>query len=214
MTGCIGCCRKMMEFLVRAIPTVRLAIGSRRRVVSRSTSTLIGLNPSQRDSLIASKYISYIPLLKADRNGCFSAIVPRRGIHSDQFRQSLFPNEDIYFPSEKYTWSPYSTYVTGSPFDYFVINREGIAATFDGLTFGTRNVWEAKYGYKQTSPTYGGRQTRQDREFTEEKNRELSAATECGYALTWAFSENRPSQRYQQLWGGVPPVIHKPWLTF
>lgn len=42
----------------------------------------------------------------------------------------------------------YETFVSNSDFNFFAMNRLAVAIDYDGKTPGTRNVWEAKDGYK------------------------------------------------------------------
>ncbi|GAA6619272.1 hypothetical protein [Scytonema sp. NUACC26] len=90
------------------------------------------------------------------------------------------------------------------------IAPDGVAATFDGRTPGTRNVWEAKYGYEimLTVPFLAEANLTT---FEGERARQLRVASECRYNLQWAFSNEGLANLVRDRWGNNPSVLHIPF---
>lgn len=105
--------------------------------VSPILNSLQLMTPAQRDKFFANyRHLSrelqeddIKPEGEEDDQGrrCFAGHVPRAGGNAET--------------------NAYATQVTGSLSDYFGMNRQAIAIQYDGLTPGTRSVWEAKFGY-------------------------------------------------------------------
>jgi len=172
-------------------------------VLQASSPSFIGLSSSQRQAMISSNYGHYIPLLEEDEDneGCFFSNVPRRGASNDVINGIV----------ESPVWFSYATQVTGSRMDFFVVTPNAVPITFDGLTPGTRDVWEAKYGYAHI-PSNSFLTSRDLPNFERERNAQLEVANECGYNLQWAFSEESPAIHIRNQWNNIPPILHIPYV--
>ncbi len=113
----------------------------------------------------------------------------------------------------------YATQVSGSPDDYFVMTRNGVGTTFDGLTPSTRNVWEAKHDYYNfffsNNPQYTD-QARAEKliEWDGQKNTQMQVASNCEYNLTWAFSDISVAELAQDRWTQFPPRPPIVWQRY
>lgn len=110
----------------------------------------------------------------------------------------------------------YATQVSSSPDDYFVMTPNGVGTAFDGLTPNTRNVWEAKYGYYSFFFEYNPRITDAARseqliKWDGQKNTQIEVSSECGYNLTWAFSDLDVADLARDRWTNFPP---KPLIIY
>jgi len=162
-------------------------------------ASITSLSPQQRQSMVNSKYTQYIPFVREDKKyrGCFSAEVPRRGFKIEEdFQDNAFV---------------YATQVSGSEKDFFVIAPNAVAATFDGRTPGTRNVWESKYGYEMMNQVSFLRD-RQLLEFEKERDRQIIVAGMCMYNLQWAFSNEKIAEIVRDKWSNVPPILYIPYV--
>jgi RHS repeat-associated protein len=165
---------------------------------STPIGSVIELSPKQRQSMVESNYTEYIPLVREDQQrGCFSAEVRRRG---SKITDDFEPNEVVY-----------ATQVSGSNMDFFVITPDGVAATFDGRTPGTRNVWEAKYGYEIMLKVPFLAEAN-FKKFEKERTRQLIVASGCQYNLQWAFSNEGVANLARDRWANIPPVLHIPFV--
>lgn len=155
------------------------------------------LTPAQQKTLLERKnYEQYVRLYtpqQDDETGCIAAHLP---IH-------LGSGQDE-------PGALYATQVSGSPVDYFVLSNSGHGIAYDGLTPNTRNVWEAKNGYYSFFFGYLPDVTdihRAERlvEWDIDKNEGLIIASECGYNLTWAFSDWDVAKLAEERWTVFPP---------
>ncbi len=100
----------------------------------------------------------------------------------------------------------YATQLSGSPNDYFVLSHTGLGSTFDGLTTGTRHVWEAKYDY---GFLFNSSYPQDDKDITisdmfTQAFIENAVAQECNYQLTWAFSNGSVANAFEEMWQNDP----------
>jgi hypothetical protein len=113
----------------------------------------------------------------------------------------------------------YATQVSGSPDDYYAMAPSGLGTTFDGLTPNTRNLWEAKYGYYSFFFEYPPGVTDEDRaekliEWDGQKNTQMEVANDCGYNLTWAFSDIAVAELAEDRWTQFPPKPLIIWQSY
>ena len=141
---------------------------------------LLEMTPKQRD-VVTNSYPQALPYIQPEgrpdrqRRRCFSGDVPRfsSGIEYD-----------------------YEAYVSRSDFNFFGMNRQGIAIMYDGREPGSQNVWETKYGYDYIpSNEFLTRRSRFENptNFEDERRRGIEVANDCGYNYKWAFSEASPA---------------------
>lgn len=138
------------------------------------------------------KFARYARTATQDPNNqCISATVPGHLGNA--------PDEDPY---------KYATQVSGSPDDYFVLSFSGVGVVFDGLTPGTRHVWEAKHGYfSLINPNSFLTQNQKDSIINDMLYQALDqnkVANECQYQLTWAFSNESVANYIGGNWEGNP----------
>ncbi|NEQ99519.1 MAG: RHS repeat-associated core domain-containing protein, partial [Cyanothece sp. SIO2G6] len=179
--------QKILNTLTAFVATVNtLSNASRQGVLRQMTS-------QQRDKLFQSypQAINYIqPEGDPDDQGrrCFVAEVPRYRSTPDAI---------------------YEQHVTNSPNQFLGISRNATAIMFDGKEPGTRNVWEAKYGYAHI-PDNDFLTTMDMVTFVDERLRGQIVSNDCGYNYQWAFSEVSPYNYVNALWNGSPPAYHIP----
>jgi RHS repeat-associated protein len=173
-----------------------------------SVSSLLGISASQKAELTRRGYAEYIPVVVSDykNNGCFSAPVPRRGNITNERFERILEGVNI-----GYEWIQYATQVSGTPWDYLVIDSKANTITFDGLTKGTRNVWESKYGYTGLVDHKINDRSNFQRiaKWKEQSYEQQKVANNCSYNLTWAFSD-------PQVYEFVAPQIpsRSEWIPF
>jgi hypothetical protein len=88
---------------------------------------------------------------------------------------------------------------------------EGIGTTFDGLTPGTKNVWESKYNYESYFFGFNPKFTDHEKserliEMDNQKNTQVEVSRRCGYNLTWSFSEGSVADLLRERWAIFPPM--------
>jgi hypothetical protein len=168
-------------------------------------SSLVMLNDKQQATMSKPRYAPYKPFLRTDEGsgGCLSADVPRS--LGKAFENYAIESGELVVSDHWY----YEYLVSGSWTGFFVITPFGIAYDYDGKTPGTRNVWEAKYGYSRVIDKPNSDLARAvPPKWEESRIRGSLVAEACGYQFRWAFSDSRLADRYRVAWGGVPPVYH------
>jgi RHS repeat-associated protein len=102
----------------------------------------------------------------------------------------------------------YANQVTGATMDYYVETPEGLGSTFDGLTPGTRHLWEVKTGYYSTfmdgkTPLFSNKRQRGiTSNITYQALDQVKIAKRCKYLLTWAFDRSDVADFFESTWKG------------
>jgi len=93
----------------------------------------------------------------------------------------------------------YMTQVSGSPYDYLVVGRDGSSKFYDGRTPGTRNLWEAKHKYGfifSKKSDWSDLIAEMDREAVFS----VRLARNCLFNLTYAFSNKAVGEFFDKRW--------------
>lgn len=126
-----------------------------------------------------------------DEKNCFSTDIPRRGGNKRH--------------------DAYATKVSGSISDYYVRTPERQANSYDGIRFGTPEVWEVKVGHGWFfNPDYTSLRDLKLAEWDAQKNRGLTVAARCGYTHLWSIPDRWVAGLLNARWGGIPPVLNIP----
>ncbi len=142
-------------------------------------------------------------LTRLARNPSFKTnLLPNLRRGADRCLSAPFPLHLGYDPTNP-TPSAYATQVSGSPHDFFVMLPDGRHKFFDGLTPGTRQLWEAKYGYRgvaQNPEQFGNVISN----ILYQALDQVAISSGCRYGLTWAFSDPLASYFFKTAFQGNP----------
>jgi hypothetical protein len=136
-------------------------------------------------------------LLKSGSRGCIQGILPwHLGVATGS-------QADLYM-----------TQVSGVTFDYYVLAPSGKDKFFDGITPRTRNLWEAKHGYR-----YLKYDTQRWLDVIGDMDREAAyskqVANECKFTLTYAFSESVIADFFKERWSGMSQFpVDVRWINY
>jgi hypothetical protein len=140
----------------------------------------------------------------SDQQGCVSGYVRR----SNAYWTMSYGNE-------------YAEFLSGSRFDYGVIDRYGNSILYDGLVQGTLNfVVEAKRNYHSTffvkdhpipnTPNPTARFTLN--KFDEQRSKGQTVADNCGLVYSWHFSNQDVADVVEEAWRSKSTPVY--WTSY